>query len=65
MLVRIPLGEWGIKCRDKAITNGCTPVKDIDEDGDVVWRCGCDDECHNGDQQCSIISPDSAEYRRD
>ena len=64
-MMRIPLGAWGLTVRDAAIANGCTPMEWADEDGDWVWVCGCKDECHFGDQQSSIITPESAARRRD
>ncbi len=63
--MRIPLNEWGRIVRDAAKANGCAPKKVTDEDGDLVWVCTCDDELHCGDQQCGIITPESATYRRD
>ena len=63
--MRIPLGKWGEAVRDAAIANGCTPAEHLDEDGDLVWVCTCKDELHFGDQQSSIITPDSCTERRD
>jgi hypothetical protein len=29
-----------------------------------AWCCGCKDDLHNGDQQCSIITVESSKRRR-
>lgn len=41
--------------------NGCTPEWN---EHYKEWCCGCDDELHCGDQQCSIISTESAKRKR-
>lgn len=44
-----------------AIVNGCEPEWSAGYD---AWVCGCPDGLHYGDQQCSIISVESAQRRR-
>lgn len=63
--IRIPMGAWGKAVAAAARENGCEPRRRRDEDGDIVWSCTCKDELHFGDQQCSIITADSAARRRD
>jgi hypothetical protein len=46
----------------RAVENGCKPFW---HDGifGPAWHCGCDDDKHCCDQQCSMITLKSAERR--
>ena len=51
------------KIRLLAESNGCAPIW---ADGIVGWayHCGCDENTHGMDQQCSAVNEQSAERRR-
>lgn len=54
------------KVADVAARNGCTP-KWYDGIFGWQWHCGCPNDGgvdHRGDQQCSVITTDSAKRKR-
>lgn len=48
---------------ETAVSNNCIPCW-YDGILGLAWHCGCADNLHGCDQQCSAISPSSAKQRR-
>ena len=46
------------KLYNKAIESGCTPVW-YDGIVGLSWHCGCNDNIHGCDSQCSVITQES------
>ncbi len=59
--VLVPQGDSREEVKKIAIKNGCKPKWWPYYD---TYVCGCKDELHFCDQQCSIISRESAKRRR-
>lgn len=57
----LELGKKLEKIKRIAIKNGCTPKWDNINNW---YYCDCDDETHYSDQQCSLISTESAARKR-
>jgi hypothetical protein len=51
------------KIRALAVENGCQPFW-YDGMFGWAWHCGCDDNLHCCDQQCSVIDARSAKRNR-